>query len=200
MPVIGIVTRKYVSEEKHIIDIIYSDMQNAVIKNGGIPIGITLNSNYKKIIELCDGIIFQGGDDFEEFDFEVIKYLYEIDKPVLGICLGMQLIALSFGGTMIDIKNHKTKLKYSHKIKIKKESTLYNIFKNEVINVNSRHKSTVKGTSINISAISEDGVIEAIEAKDKKFFIGMQWHPESMIDYDDKQNKVFEYFIQICTT
>ena len=197
-PIIGIITRTSISLENHKTSIIYSEIEDAIINNGAIPIGITLNDNYKKLINLCDGIIFQGGDDFEIYDFATLKYIYDIDKPVLGMCLGMQLMGLLFNGNMIDINNHKKTLNYSHEVKIKRNSKLYNIFKTDVIKVNSRHKSVIKNTKLNISGISQDGYIEAIEDTSKKFFIGVQWHPESMLKYDDKQNNLFKQFIKCC--
>lgn len=198
-PIIGIITRKAKSEEDHSINIIYNDIVKSVINNAGIPIGIVLNDNYKNLINMCDGIIFQGGDDFEKYDFEALKYAYDIDKPVLGICLGMQLMGVLFGGEMIDIKNHKKYLDYVHSVKIKRNSKLYNIFKSDIIKVNSRHKSVIKNPNLNITGISHDGFIEAIEDSSKKFFIGVQWHPENMTCYDDKQNNLFKNFIKSCT-
>ncbi|MBQ9072176.1 MAG: gamma-glutamyl-gamma-aminobutyrate hydrolase family protein [Bacilli bacterium] len=197
-PIIGIVTRSFISTENHDISIIYKNIEKAIIKNGGMPIGITLNDNYKELIDICDGIIFQGGDDFEKYDLEALKYAYDINKSVLGICLGMQLMGILFDGEMIDINNHKKYLNYAHSIKIKRNSKLYNIFKTDIIKVNSRHKSVIKNTSLNITAISNDGYIEALEAINKNFFIGVQWHPESMIDYDNKQNNLFKNFIKSC--
>ena len=197
-PIIGIVTRASISLENHKISIIYKEIEEAIIKNGAIPIGITLNNNYKKLINLCDGIIFQGGDEFEKYDLESLKYIYDINKPVLGICLGMQLMGVLFNGNMIDINNHKKTLNYSHEVRIKRNSKLYNIFKTDIIKVNSRHKSVIKNTKLNISGISQDGYIEAIEDIRNKFFIGVQWHPESMLKYDDKQNNLFKQFIKSC--
>lgn len=198
MPIIGIVTRSFFSDENNPISIIYKDIENAILENNGIPIGITLNSNYKSVINLCDGIIFQGGDDFEKYDFDALKYIYDINKPVLGICLGMQLMGVLFEGNMLDIKNHKKRLNYVHSVVIDKKSILYNIFKTNIIKVNSRHKSIIKNTKIDIIGISNDGYIEAIGDKRKKFFVGVQWHPESMISYDKKQNNLFKYFINCC--
>lgn len=197
-PIIGIITREYESLEKHPISIIYKDIEKAIIKNGGIPIGITLNNNYKTIIDMCDGIVFQGGDEFESYDLEALQYIYNKDKPVLCICLGMQLMGTLFEGELIDINNHKKSLNYVHSIKIKRNSKLYNIFKTDIIKVNSRHNSIIKNPNLNITALSHDGHIEALEDPTKKFFLGVQWHPESMIGYDKKQNNIFKHFIECC--
>ena len=198
MPIIGIVTRSFFSDESNSISIVYKDIEQAIINNKGIPIGITLNHDYKKAIDLCDGIIFQGGDDFEKYDFEALKYIYDINKPVLGICLGMQLMGMLFKGNMLDINNHKKRLNYVHSVIIDKKSKLYNIFKTNIIKVNSRHKSIIKNTKLEIVGVSNDGYIEAIEDRTKKFFVGVQWHPESMITYDKKQNNLFKYFVNCC--
>ena len=125
-PIIGIISRKFKSIENHDISIIYKEIEKAIIINSGIPIGLTLNDNYKELVDICDGIIFQGGDDLEEYDLKALKYIYDINKPVLGICLGMQLMGILFNGQLIDINNHKKKLDYAHSIKIKRNSILYN--------------------------------------------------------------------------
>ena len=195
MKLIGIVTRKSKTEENHDIDIVYNDIVRIIKKYKAIPIGLILEEDYKELIDICDGIIFQGGDNFEEYDLEALKYAYDIDIPVLGICLGMQSMGVLFGGKMINIENHKTK--GTHNIKIKTDTKLYEIFKNDIIKVNSRHRQVIKNTSLKISAISSDGCIEAVEDSNKKFFIGVQWHPESMID-DYLQNKLFKSFIFNC--
>lgn len=197
MKIIGIVTKKFISTENHNIDIVYTDIVKSIKRNGGIPIGIILEEDYKSLIDLCDGIIFQGGDSFEKYDLKALKYIYDNNIPVLGICLGMQLMGVLFDGNMVDISNHKKEKNYTHTIKIKRNTKLYNIFKSDIINVNSRHKSAIESTKLSISAISNDGVIEAIEDSNKPFFIGVQWHPESMT-YDSNQNRLFKYFINIC--
>ena len=195
-PIIGIITRKSASNEGYNTNIVYDDIVKSIITNGGIPIGITLTSNYKELINLSDGIIFQGGDEFEDYDLDALKYIYDIDKPVLGICLGMQLMGMLFNGKMIDINNHKKKLSYAHSVTINRNSILYNIFKINNIKVNSRHKSVIKNTKLKVVGISNDGYVEALEDSSKKFFIGVQWHPENMISYDSNQNNLFKYFIK----
>ena len=193
--IIGIVTRKSISDEGHNIKIIYDDLARSITNNGGIPIGIVLDDNYRKVLNICDGVIFQGGDKPDLIDYYALRYLYEINKPVLGICLGMQEMGLLFNGKLIRCNNHKNKLNYSHSVKINKTSILYRILKKDFIKVNSRHNDRLKNTDLDIVGISNDGVIEAIEAKSKKFFVGVQWHPETMSDYDNIQNNIFKYFI-----
>ena len=197
MKLIGIITRKNISDEGHSVHIEYDDILNAIYKNNGIPLGINLSDDYKEVLNLCDGVIFQGGDEFEKYDLEALKYLYEIDKPVLCICLGMQLMGTLFNGKLIKIENHKYKSKYVHSINIKKDTKLYDIIRKEKIKVNSRHKYSVDKCDLDISSKSDDGYIESIEDKSKKFFIGVQWHPESMIG-DSNQNKVFKEFLNSC--
>lgn len=197
MCIVGIVTRKSISEEGHDTNIIYTNIVNSVYKSGGIPIGIILNENYKEVIDFCDGIIFQGGDTIEEYDLEALSYIYAKDKPVLGICLGMQEMGLLFDGELKKINNHKKNLNYVHSLYIDRNSKIYDIFKSDYLKVNSRHNDALKNTKLNISAISNDNIIEAIEDKNKKFFVGLQWHPEDMIKYDENQEKIFKYFVNL---
>ena len=197
-PIIGIITRKSISEEGNNINVVYSDIVKVLINNNSIGVGLTLSNNYKELINLCDGIIFQGGDNPEEYDLDALKYAYEINKPVLGICLGMQLMGLLFDGVLTDIKNHKKKLQYAHSVRVNENSKLYNILKTSYIKVNSRHKSVIKNTKLKVVGLSNDGYIEALEATNKKFFIGVQWHPENMVNYDSKHEKIFKSFIENC--
>ena len=105
-----------------------------------------------------------------------------------------------FGGTMkkLETGKHKTKGLFVHKVKINNNSKLYDIFKTETLQVNSRHISYITKTSLKVVAISDDDLIEAVEDTNKKFFIGVQWHPETMIEYDILENNLFSYFIDCC--
>lgn len=187
MKIVGIITRKSTSKENHNIDYIYSNISNMIYQCGAIPIGIVLNSNYKETINICDGIIFEGGDNFQKYDSEALLYCYENDIPTLGICLGMQLMGCVFNGVLMDVDKHKN---ICHDVIIDKNSKLFNIFKKEKIRVNSRHKSALKNTNLNISSRSRDGYIESVEVLNKKFFVGVQWHPE-----DINQFRIFQKLV-----
>ncbi len=152
----------------------------------------------KEIIDFCDGIISPGGSIIYDIDYKIIEYLYNIDKPTLGICLGMQIIGKVFNGkvrTKIEDESHYSQEEYAHDIIIKKDSLLYKIIGKEKIKVNSRHMRQIPYTNLDCVAYSENNILEAIEDKNKKFFIGVQWHPESLIE-DVYSNRLFDYFIE----
>ncbi len=142
------------------------------------------------LVNLCDGILFQGGDDFYEFDIDIVKYLYQKNIPTLGICLGMQTLGYTFNGHTTNVSNHKG---VTHEIIINKDSLLYKIVGKEKIIVNSRHKECLSDTNLFKGAYSLDNVIEEIEDSNKKCFLGVQWHPEDILNEDEK--KIIEYFI-----
>lgn len=181
---IGIIGRKNddkITFNKEIIDVIK--------KYDFIPLGIIVdfenNSDNefiktKPLIDLCSGIILQGGSDYYDIDIIITKYLHKNNIPTLGICLGMQTMAMAFNGNMGDINNHKSDKLYVHSVDINKDSKLYDILKKDKIIVNSRHKSYIINTDLKISG--QANIIEAIEDNAKDFFIGVQWHPETLMD------------------
>lgn len=147
------------------------------------------------LIKKCNGIILQGGNEFYDFDLKIIDYLYKNNIPTLGICLGMQAMSFYGNGKYKDIGN-LSHYKTEHYVDINKKSKLYEIVKKDRILVNSRHKCFVFDTKFTTNAISDDNLIEGIEDKNKKFFIGLQWHPEAMDNFDQK--KIIQEFISSC--
>lgn len=170
-------------------------LKNNIITFGFVPPVIDNKLDYeklKKIMKKIDGVILEGGDDFDKFDLEVVKYIYDNDIPCLGICLGMQMMGCLFDGKMENVKGHMSNKKYVHFVYLNKNGKLYKIFKKRKILVNSRHNSAVTGTSLTEEAYSN--VLEAVSSNDKKFFIGVQWHPESLDDINSF--KLFKAFFQ----
>lgn len=200
---IGIISRdEKMFEQKYKV---FNDEIIKVIHNyNNIAIGIIVDfesnpelefDKIKKIINFCDGIILQGGDDIYEIDQKIVKYLYDKNIPTLGICLGMQEMAVTMNGILKRLTNrfHKQNSSYVHKIHIQKESLLYDILKEEQIMVNSRHFDYIPYTNLMVGAVSDDHVIEEVEDKNKRFFLGVQWHPES-ISNDKNSILLFNYF------
>lgn len=193
-PIIGIISRKYYSNTNKKINIVYNDIISSVLKSKGIPIGIPYNEDIKNYLNICQGFILEGGDDIDKHNLKTIKILKEKDIPTLGICQGMQ--EMFYDNNLIDIPKHK--INNLHQININKNSLLYKIIKKEKVLVNSRHSLALKKTKYLINAISQDNVIESVEDPSKKFFLGLQWHPENLYEIDKNSKKIFDYFIKIC--
>lgn len=218
-PIIGIVGRLY-SGDANIICV--EEIRLAVTKCSGIPLLIlpidkdasSFKIPYseeeiedlKSVLKICDGFILPGGDTWYQLDEIVVEYAIKEDKPLLAICLGMQVLSKILSGEMRiafdnTIKNctsinHYVPLEdFVHSVTIDKNSKLYSIIGEEKINVNSRHNYHIKKIDRRfISSRSEDGLIESVELSDKRFIIGVQWHPESNLDKDINSKKLFESF------
>ncbi|MCI8759526.1 MAG: C26 family cysteine hydrolase domain-containing family [Clostridia bacterium] len=204
---IGVIARENVSEYKQVplygirrdvIQILKKYDVNVIM----IPILFDSEEEFskiKEIIDFCDGIISPGGSKIYDIDYKIIEYLHQIDKPTLGICLGMQIMGKLFNGkvrTKIEDEKHCSDEEYVHNVNIKKDSLLFRIIGEEKIKVNSRHMRQIPYTNLDCVAYSEDNVLEAIEDKTKKFFIGIQWHPETLME-DVYSNRLFNYFIEM---
>ena len=217
-PIIGIVGRLY-SGESNIICV--EEVRLAVTKFDGIPILILPvdkeDLSYKNlyseedikdlesVLSLCDGFILSGGDTWYRLDEVVIDYAIRRDKPLLAICLGMQALSkvlsgekrIAYDNTIKNntLINHLEPNKdYVHSVIIDKNSKLYSILGEKKITVNSRHSYHVPELDNTlVCARSSDGLIEGVELKDKKFIIGVQWHPESNLE-DEYSKKLFKAF------
>lgn len=172
----------------------------------------------------CDGFILPGGNDInprlynqpdflsyvnpkdidekrDQFEWEIIKYTEENQKPLLGICRGLQLVNVYFGGTLVpDIpafgKFNHGKFKEGndrmHLINVDANSILYKIIGSEKGEVNSAHHQSVDmpGFDLVVNALSPDGIIEGMERREpegKSFLMLVQWHPERM----ENQESIF---------
>jgi putative glutamine amidotransferase len=143
-----------------------------------------------------------------DFDITITKSFLDRDIPIFGICLGEQLLAVMHGGALIqhiendvpDALDHyiEDRLKPAHEIKIKEGSLLHSIVGTTTMEVNSHHHQAVKDETAQfvVSARSVDGVVEAIEVPNKKFCLGVQWHPEHLTH--PSELNIFKVFIEAC--
>ena len=159
----------------------------------------------EKSLDYIDGMLFPGGNKFTPYDRYLLERCIEKDIPVLGICLGMQMMSC-FKKDVNLIKNesdinHKQESdeELTHKVRIKKDTLLYEIIGSEEIMVNSFHNyHALENNLFNVCAISEDNIIEGIELNDKKFVLGIQWHPEISYEFDLNSKKIIDEFIRRC--
>lgn len=145
----------------------------------------------------------------DEFELNLTRQALKKCIPILGICRGVQLLNIAAGGTIYQdintqmqgvLKHYQSAPKWypTHKIKILEDSRLSSIFSVNEVRVNSFHHQAVAEVArgFKVSAVSRDNVIEAIEAIDSTFILGVQWHPECMWQNDHQSFGLFKEFVE----
>jgi putative glutamine amidotransferase len=129
--------------------------------------------------------------DRDKLEFNLVDQAVKNKIPLLGICRGAQLINVYFKGDLYQDLNsyylekpNKTSVFPVKKVYLTKNSRLFNVIKKEEIIVNAIHRQAVKktGESIIIVGKEANGVVQAIESSLNQFIIGVQWHPEYLIN------------------
>lgn len=232
-PVIGIVPTQVPDEDIVRVNDHYT---KAVIASGAAPLVLPIASDlsvYESIFPLLNGFILTGGQDIdptryggpstydklseltpqrEEVECLVLSYAYRYDIPTLGICRGMQVMNVFFGGTLyLDLADqfqgkdaahlqqgscgaissngicpavgHWQKDHYeqpTHFVKIVRASKLGSILADDELATNSMHHQGIRDVAplLDPVAYGPDGLVEAIEVRDRTFMMGVQWHPE----------------------
>ncbi len=168
-----------------------------------------------KAIEACDGIVMTGGGDVspqlyngpanhpkldgvdpkrDTFERKVIEYALKEQLPLLGVCRGMQLVNVHFGGTLMpDIeeagyRSHRGTKEHEcrHIVQVSNSVLLASTVAMVTGEVNSSHHQAVldPGSGLTIVARTSDGIPEAMEWNEaRQFFLLLQWHPERMNDH-----------------
>lgn len=177
------------------------EYSRAIRKFGGKVVLVSDDESPTALLPLLrdiDGILLPGGYHVGKLDFFLIKYAVSNQLRLLGICQGMQSMALwQSNDDLIEIGNlsHEKPEGYVHFVLLQ-ESRLRAILGIDKVKVNSHHKQTVRTSHyFSVVAKSNDGLIEAVENSSISFQIGVQWHPERMLSYDKYSERLLNSFI-----
>ena len=219
-PVIGL-TANYEGVDATLRDRYYKQ----VIAAGGTPIIIPPVADKEVLVNTLqhiDGLILTGGGDYNPLwsgeeplpelhninrerdlaELMLTRLAYNRQIPMLGICRGIQTLAIALGGKVS--QNITATVKHSqdadrseptHSVSLVKNSTLYSIYGTDKIFVNSFHHQAVSelGGRFRTIAKSSDNIIEAIENSEYKSILGVQWHPEWL---GDEGCKIFKWLVE----
>lgn len=232
-PLIGIIASMEIDQKNYHVS---QHNVNAITRAGGIPIILPfteLQDHIEYYAQMISGLYAIGGDDVnpimfgeephlnlgpvlverDQFEFDLIKRVIELNKPFFGVCRGAQILNVAFGGTMYqdiysqidrELIQHTQKAPKSHgshSVNIAEDSLLHRLSGEETLMVNSWHHQANRQlpSSFNIAARANDGVIEALESSEHSFVLGVQWHPEIMATNNDQASlKIYEGFIEAC--
>lgn len=175
----------------------------------------------------CDGLLLPGGGDMDPKFYGqaripacgepnllrdaaeplLLRAFLAADKPVLGICRGIQVMNAVLGGDLYqDIKPfehlpHNDHWAKVHTITVRRGTLLSRILGQDTVLVNSQHHQAVDRVApgFTLAALSEDGIVEAIEKPDARFCLGVQWHPEWLSDADPAMQGLFDAFVNACS-
>lgn len=219
--------------ETQLIQLIPTYME-ALIRGGALPV-LPPFGEYPELldefVERCDGIMVTGGVDIDPAFYGAARHpacgptvperdalerhIYlralELNKPVFGICRGMQLINTAGGGTLYqdipsdlstDISHRMEKpfTRTIHSVTVRKDSPLYDLLQKEVLEINSIHHQCVKEVApgFEVMAQAPDGVIEGIWHPGYRYLRAVQWHPERLLDVTPESEAIFREFADVC--
>ena len=206
---------------------------NAIKDLGGIPFVLPITADSKLRAELLrriDGLLITGsGPDLDPrlygerrkarfkimsiqrsaFELGLAKQALKLDRPVLGICGGLQLLNVAMGGSLIqDIatqmrgslthQQETAATRASHRVRIARGTQLHKILGADLLKVNSSHHQAPKKIAPGwvVNAVAPDGIIEGLESPRHRFAIGVQWHPEFLYPKDEASRRLFKAFLK----
>jgi putative glutamine amidotransferase len=212
---IGITCRILIEDgtRKEFVNEAYMELIN---KYNFIPIVLSsTTNNIEKLLDMCDCFLLPGGDDMDSryfneendphnilvdpkidvLDYRVIDYALKNNKPILGICRGLQVLNVYFGGNLIQhIEDNSHKKNYDDLLELVENSSLKGILKDS-FTINSFHHQKIGklGDGIVVEGLSK-GVVELITHKKFKI-IATQYHIEQL--EDENTDAIMKYFISL---
>ncbi len=213
---------------------LFRNYMQAILDAGGIPVILSLDTPKDKLAECIarlDGLLVTGGADADpasygqepvpqlgavcperdRLEIDAIRICHAMDKPVLGICRGEQMMAVAMGGTLIqDIPSQRPTpidhypcrtdwhIREAHRVETVRGTRL-EVIAGGSYPVNSYHHQAVAEIpeGMRVCALSPDGLIEAIERCEGTLFLGVQWHPERLYREDANAAALFKAFVDV---
>lgn len=208
---------------------------DGILAGGGVPVMLPLTKDpviLSDFAHLYDGFLFPGGHDVSPYLYgmpasshcgetlpdldEMSRILFanilDLDKPVLGICRGLQLLNVLLGGTLYqdlpaergsDVDHHMEGGPYDrviHDVHLREDSPLYALLQKETLGVNSYHHQGIRhlAAPLKVMAKAADGLVEAVHMPQKSFVWAVQWHPEFSFKTDENSRAIFRAFVNAC--
>ncbi|MHB8628495.1 MAG: gamma-glutamyl-gamma-aminobutyrate hydrolase family protein [Aggregatilineales bacterium] len=203
---------------------------------GGLPVLIPPTSSsetLRAIYERVDGVLLIGGGDIDPelygvsdnggvelrsvsadrdtAEIALTRWAAHDDKPLFGICRGIQVMNVALGGTLYrhipsdyqtaidhDLDGVGSRRIEGHTVTVSPGTILAELLGQTTVPVNSMHHQAIQalGTELTPVAIATDGLVEAVERHGSRFFVGVQWHPEELYEYSAPMRRLFEGFIR----
>lgn len=206
----------------------YLTYVDSLRRAGAVPVLIPPQpENAADIVDGLDGLLLAGGDDCDPAiygeechpsvepmdprrqnnDLSLARAARERGIPTLGICLGLQVMNVAAGGTLMqDINSSmETEIEHAsvpedrarHDVILELGTRLSDIIGERELNVNSSHHQAIKsvGDGLRITALAPDGVVEGLEDPRHPFYVGVQWHPEDMRG-EESASSIFKAFVE----
>lgn len=212
-PLIGIGSDVYVAPGERDRAFAYMTYVEAIRRAGAVPVVIPPQpENAADIIEALDGLVLAGGKDCDPTvygedphptidpmdqrrqnnDLTLAREARDRGIPTLGICLGLQVMNVAAGGSLVqDIDSAvQTEIQHAsdpsnrvrHDIVVEGGTNLASLIGAGEFNVNSSHHQAIKNVAegFRVTAYAPDGIVEGLEDPKHPFYVGVQWHPEDM--------------------
>ncbi|TVQ28690.1 MAG: gamma-glutamyl-gamma-aminobutyrate hydrolase family protein [Spirochaetaceae bacterium] len=212
----------------------------AIVQAGGVPFLIPLDlpePSLRHLYDMTSGILLAGGGDIDpavyggaghatirdvepnrdRAEITITRWAVADGRPLLGVCRGIQVIAVAAGGTLIEDIPSEVPDALPHKrptgadreagetgivqlVRLTESSRLADIVGEEAISVNSIHHQAVRAVPAPFEIVgrSADGLAEAIEHRGHPFLVGVQWHPEQLVGSDESARRIFRAFVLAC--
>ena len=195
---------------------------DAIQRAGGIPVVVPPNEDVDAVratIDRCDGMVLLGGGDvdprnygqterarlfgvnpfLDTFEIDAVRHALSLDMPVLAICRGHQVLNVALGGTLVQhLENFEEHRGVLHPVSVVPDSRVAAAMCTTEPLAMSYHHQAIDSPAapLRIVATAADGTIEAVEHRDKRWVVGVQWHPEDTAHEDPANQGLFDAVVQ----